>query len=52
MILLSEIIEYLDMKKYRVLQATSADSKKSARNDTALMEAAHVAGFDAVKTRI
>jgi NAD(P)H-dependent FMN reductase len=48
--MLSEIIEYLDMEKYRVLQAAGAETKTSARNDTALMGEAYAVGFDAVKT--
>jgi len=48
--MLSEIIKCLGMEKYHVLQAAGADAKTSARNDTVLMEEAHAAGFDAVKT--
>jgi multimeric flavodoxin WrbA len=45
-----EIIDYLGMEKYRVLQAAGTDAKTSARNNSALIEAAHAAGFDAIKT--
>ena len=50
--MLTEIIEYLDMEEYRILQAASADSKTSVRNDITLMDGAYSAGFDAVKTLI
>ena len=48
--MLIEIIQYLDMEKYHILQAAGTDAKTSARNDIALMEEAYAAGFDAVKT--
>jgi NAD(P)H-dependent FMN reductase len=48
--MLSEIIEYLEMEEYRVLQAASADSKTSVRNNATIMNGAYSTGFDAVKT--
>jgi len=48
--MLGEIIPYLGMERFRVLQASGANSKTSAREDAHLMKEAHAAGFDAVKT--
>ena len=50
--MMSEIIQYLDMEKYRVLQAAGAETKTSARNNTDLMLEAHAVGFDSVKTLV
>jgi multimeric flavodoxin WrbA len=46
----SAIFDYLGMEKYRILQVAGTSAKTSARNNFALMEAAHAAGLDAVKT--
>ncbi len=45
-----EILIYLNMDKYKVLQTGGADSKTAAMRDAGLMKEAHATGYDAVKS--
>lgn len=45
-----EMLDYLNMEKYKVLQTGGAGSKMAAMMDAELMKEAHATGFDAVKT--
>ncbi len=45
-----EIFAYLGMEEFRVLYAPASSSKTAAKGDADLIEKAHAAGFEAVKT--
>lgn len=45
-----EMLDYLNMEKYKVLQTGGAGSKMAAMMNAELMKEAHATGFDAVKT--
>ncbi len=48
--MISEIIPYLGMEKYRTLQASAANSKTSTKGNFKLLKEAWDAGFNSVKT--
>ncbi len=45
-----DIITYLDMEEFRVIQASGSNTKTSARGNTHIMKEAYSAGLDVVNT--